>query len=323
MNRLWLRLGQAVLTYVAAATLAFVLMRLTPGDPIPQLDDQQRFTVEQAARLRALYGLDRPILVQYGTFLSGALRGDLGGSIRFGGRPVVQLLRERLPASLLLGGLVLVINFTLGTWLGAWQAVRAGSRFDRATSALSLVLYATPSFWLGTMLAWLVAVEWHLLPAAGMHDPTLAPDTALGLRVLDLGRHLLLPALTLSAVSIAAAMRMERSAMLEVLGLDFVRAARARGLDERRVLWRHAFRNALGPLLTLFGLWLPILVTGSVFVESVFGWPGLGLLAADAIGSRDYPLMMGTTLLAAGLVIAGGLVSDLLHGWLDPRVRAL
>ncbi len=251
------------------------------------------------------------------------MRGDLGGSIRYGGRPVVQLLRERLPASLLLGGLVLVINFTLGTWLGAWQAVRAGSRFDRATSALSLVLYATPSFWLGTMLAWLVAVEWHLLPAAGMHDPTLAPNAALGLRIVDLGRHLLLPALTLSAVSIAAAMRLERSSMLEVLGLDFVRAARARGLDERRVVWRHAFRNALGPLLTLFGLWLPILVTGSVFVESVFGWPGLGLLAAEAIGGRDYPLMMGTTLLAAGLVIAGGLVSDLMHGWLDPRVRAL
>jgi peptide/nickel transport system permease protein len=323
VNRLWLRLGQAVLTYVVAVTLAFVLMRLTPGDPIPQLDDQQRFTVEEAARLRALYGLDRPILVQYGTFLSGALRGDLGSSIRYRGRPVVQLLRERLPASLLLGGLVLLINFTLGTWLGAWQAVRAGSRFDRATSALSLVLYATPSFWLGTMLAWLVAVEWHLLPAAGMHDPTLAPDAALGLRVWDLCRHLLLPALTLSAVSIAAAMRLERSAMLEVLRLDFVRAARARGLDEQQVVWHHAFPNALGPLLTLFGLWLPILVTGSVFVESVFGWPGLGLLAADAIGSRDYPLMMGTTLLAAGLVIAGGLVSDLMHGWLDPRVRAL
>ena len=323
MNRLWLRLGQAVLTYVVAVTLAFVLMRLTPGDPIPQLDDQQRFTVEEAARLRALYGLDRPILVQYGTFLSGALRGDLGSSIRYRGRPVVQLLRERLPASLLLGGLVLLINFTLGTWLGAWQAVRAGSRFDRATSALSLVLYAMPSFWLGTMLAWLVAVEWHLLPAAGMHDPTLAPDAALGLRVWDLCRHLLLPALTLSAVSIAAAMRLERSAMLEVLRLDFVRAARARGLDERQVVWHHAFPNALGPLLTLFGLWLPILVTGSVFVESVFGWPGLGLLAADAIGGRDYPLMMGTTLLAAGLVIGGGLVSDLMHGWLDPRVRAL
>lgn len=323
MNRLWLRLGQAVLTYVVAVTLAFVLMRLTPGDPIPQLDDHQRFTAEQAARLRALYGLDRPILAQYVTFLSGALRGDLGGSIRYGGRPVVQLLRERLPATLLLGGLVLLINFTLGLWLGAWQAVRAGSRFDRITGAWSLVLYATPSFWLGTMLAWLVAVEWHLLPAAGMHSPTLAPEAALGLRVLDLGRHLILPALTLSAVSIAAAMRLERGSMLEVLGLDFIRAARARGLDEHQVIWRHAFRNALGPLLTLFGLWLPILVTGSVFVESVFGWPGLGLLAADAIGSRDYPLMMGTTLLAAALVIAGGLVSDLLHSWLDPRVRAL
>jgi peptide/nickel transport system permease protein len=323
VHRLGIRLGQAVLTYTVAVTLAFVLMRLTPGDPIPQLDDQQRFTAEQAARLRALYGLDRPILEQYGTFLSGAFRGDLGSSIRYGGRPVTQLLRERLPASLLLGGLVLVINFTVGTWLGAWQAIRAGSRFDLTTSALSLVLYAVPSFWLGTMLAWLFAVTWHLLPAAGMHDPSLTADAGLAARAFDLVRHLVLPALTLSAVSIASAMRLERSSMMEVLRLDFIRAARARGLSEERVIWRHAFRNALGPLLTLLGLWLPILVTGSVFVEYVFGWPGLGLLASEAISSRDYPLIMGTTLLAAALVIAGGLVSDLLHGWLDPRVRAL
>lgn len=155
MRRFWLRLGQAALTYAIAVTLAFILMRLTPGDPIPQLDDQQRFTPEQTERLRTLYGLDRPILVQYGAFLSGAFRGDLGTSIRYTGRPVTQLLRERLPASLLLGGLVLLINFTLGTWLGAWQALRAGSGFDRTSSALSLVLYAVPSFWLGTMLAWL------------------------------------------------------------------------------------------------------------------------------------------------------------------------
>jgi peptide/nickel transport system permease protein len=323
VQRLWLRLGQAVLTYAAAVTLAFILMRLTPGDPIPQLDDQQRFTVEDAARLRALYGLDRPILVQYGAFLSGALRGDLGSSIRYHGRPVVQLLRERLPASLLLGGVVLLINFTLGTWLGARQALRAGSTFDRTAGAVSLVLYATPSFWLGTMLAWLVAVQWHLLPAAGMHDPTLASDAAAWTRLIDLARHLVLPALTLSAVSIAVVMRLERSAMLEVLGADYVRAARARGLEEHRVIWRHAFRNALGVLLTLFGLWLPLLVTGSIFVEYVFSWPGLGQLAAEAIGSRDYPLMMGTTLLVAALVIAGGVLSDLAHGLFDPRVRAL
>lgn len=323
MRRFWLRLGQAALTYAIAVTLAFILMRLTPGDPIPQLDDQQRFTPEQTERLRTLYGLDRPILVQYGAFLSGAFRGDLGTSIRYTGRPVTQLLRERLPASLLLGGLVLLINFTLGTWLGAWQALRAGSGFDRTTSALSLVVYAVPSFWLGTMLAWLFAVTWHLLPAAGMHDPSLAGDAGLGARTYDLVRHLILPVLTLSAVSIASAMRLERSSMIEVLRLDFIRAARARGLSEERVIWRHAFRNALGPLLTLFGLWLPILVTGSVFVEYVFGWPGLGLLASEAIASRDYPLIMGTTLLAAALVISGGVVSDLLHGWLDPRVRAL
>jgi peptide/nickel transport system permease protein len=176
-----------------------------------------------------------------------------------------------------------------------------------------------PSFWLGLVLAWLFGIEWRLLPPAGLRDPLLEGGTLA--RSLDVLRHLVLPALTLSLVSIASTMRYQRAAMIEALGLPYILTARAKGLDERTVTWRHAWRNALFPVLTLFGLWLPILVTGSVFVESVFAWPGLGSLAAAAVSSRDYPLLVGASVLVATLVVSASLATDLAYGLLDPRVR--
>ncbi len=213
------------------------------------------------------------------------------------------------------------MNFTVGLWLGALQAVRRGSRLDRWLSGVALAGYATPSFWLGLVLAWLVGVRWRLLPAAGMQNPLLGPEAGLWARGADLLAHLALPALTLVVVSIAGTMRYQRRAMLEVLRLPYVGTARAKGLDEATVLRRHAWRNALFPVLTLFGLWLPILATGSVFVEAVFAWPGLGSLAAAAVGARDYPLLMGTAILVSALVILGALVTDVAYALLDPRVR--
>ncbi|MEO8030756.1 MAG: ABC transporter permease [Gemmatimonadota bacterium] len=323
MRRLLTRVGQALLTFAIAVTLAFLLMRLTPGSPLPALDEQNRFTPAQEERLRKLYRLDQPIQVQYWEFLQAAFDGNLGPSIRYTGQTVTGLIAARLPATLLLGFTVLLLNFTFGTWLGVWQAVREGSRLDQGLSLLSISLYAIPSFWLGLTLAWLFGLEWRLLPVGGIHDIVMSPNADLGTRTVDLVRHLILPAATLSAVSIAATMRHQRSAMIEALRLDCIRTARSKGLSERQVIFHHAWRNALGPMVTLFGLWLPILATGTVFVESVFNWPGLGLLAAEAIGNRDYPLIMGTTLLSAALVVLGGLIADLLHGMLDPRVQAL
>jgi len=323
MRHLLGRVGQAALTWTLAVTLAFFLMRLTPGNPIAALDEETRMAPEQVERLRRLYCLDCPLLTQYRSFLTGAMSGNLGGSIRYNGLPVTTLIASRLPATLLLGGTVLLINFTLGSWLGAVQAVKKGSSLDRGLSFLSLTLYAVPSFWLGLTLAWLFGIEWRLLPVAGIHDVTLSGEAGALTRSVDLLRHLILPAVTLSAVSIAATMRHQRSAMLEALRLDCVRTARAKGLPERQVLFRHAWRNSIGPMITLFGLWLPILVTGAVFVESVFGWPGLGSLASEAIGNRDYPLIMGATLLAAAMVVLGGFVADVLHDLLDPRVEAV
>jgi peptide/nickel transport system permease protein len=318
----WLiqRALQAVATFAVAIVLLFVLMRAAPGDPLFRLSADRPISQREMEVLRARYGLDQPVGRQLAAFLGGLVRGDLGVSIEQG-RPVTALLAERLPATILLGGSVLLLNFTVGLWLGVRQAVRHGRREDRWLTTLSLTGYAMPSFWLGLVLAWLVGVEWRLLPSAGMQDPLLSSDAGFLTRAVDVLRHLVLPVLTLSVVSIAATMRYQRTAMLEVLRLPYIVTARAKGLPERVVTWRHAWRNALFPVITLFGLWLPILVTGSVFVEAVFAWPGLGSLAAGAVGSRDYPLLMGASLLVAGLVVAGGFLTDVAYALLDPRVR--
>jgi peptide/nickel transport system permease protein len=318
----WLlrRALQATATFGVALALLFVLMRAAPGDPLSRLGEHRPLSHEEIRVLRARYGLDQPVGKQLVSFLKGLARGDLGVSIEHG-RPVTTLLAERLPATVLLGGSVLLLNFTVGLWLGVRQAVRRGHAEDRVLTALSLTGYAMPSFWLGLVLAWLVGVEWRLLPAAGMQDPLLHDRAGFLARMGDVLRHLVLPVLTLSVVSIAATMRHQRTAMLEVLHLPYMVTARAKGLSEREVTWRHGWRTALFPVLTLFGLWLPILVSGSVFVEAVFAWPGLGSLAAGAVGSRDYPLLMGASLLVAALVVVSGFLTDVAYGLLDPRVR--
>ena len=311
---------QAVVVLAIALTILFFLMRAAPGDPLARATENRPLSAGELASLRARYGLDQPPAAQFVAFLGGLLRGDLGVSIEYG-RPVTGLLAERLPATLLLGGSVLLLNFTVGLWLGVRQAVRRGRAEDRWLTAVSLVGYATPSFWLGLVLAWLVGIKLRLLPAAGMQDPLLSFDAGLPVRMVDVLRHLVLPVITLSIVSIAATMRYQRTAMLEILGLPFMMTARAKGLTEREVIWRHGWRNALFPVITLFGLWLPILVTGSVFVEAVFAWPGLGSLAAAAVWGRDYPVLMGASMLVAALVVAGGFITDVAYALLDPRVR--
>ena len=319
----WLlgRIAQSLLTLVMAVVVLFFLMRLTPGDPLAELSQERQVPPAAVEHLRRMYQLDQPLLTQFSSFAGGLLRGDLGPSIHYQNRPVTALLRERLPASLLLGGTVLLLNFTFGLWLGVRQAVAKDRPTDRWLTTISLAGYAMPSFWLGLLLAWAFGTTWHLLPVAGMHEPTMDESAGILTRSLDVLRHLILPAITLSAVSVASTMRHQRSAMIEIMRRDFVRTARSKGLTERSVVWRHAWRNALFPVLTLLGLWLPILAAGSVFVEYIFAWPGLGQLAEQAISGRDYPLIMGTALLVATMVVAGGLVTDLAYVALDPRVR--
>jgi peptide/nickel transport system permease protein len=317
--RRWLlrRALQSLVTLAVALVILFLLMHILPGDPLSRVGEGRPLTPEQIQALRDRYDLNRPLLQQLWSFVVGLVHGDLGVSIEYA-RPVTGLIFERLPATLLLGGTVLLLNFTVGLWLGVRQAVRKDSAEDRWLTTVSLAGYATPSFWLGLVLAWLVGVKWRLLPPAGMRNPLLEAG---GLAVaVDIARHLVLPAITLSVVSIAGTMRYQRTAMLEALRFPYILTARAKGLTERRVLW-HGWRNALFPVLTLFGLWLPILVSGSVFVEAVFAWPGLGSLAAAAVGNRDYPLLMGAAILVAGMVVLAGFLTDVAYALLDPRVR--
>jgi peptide/nickel transport system permease protein len=315
------RLAHGAAVVLIAATLAFILVHLAPGDPFSSSLDTARLDPQAVARWRAAYGLDRSVPEQYLRFLTQAATGNLGPSIS-NGRPAAEVLLAALPYTLLLMGTALVLSLTFGVGLGAWQATRRGSAADRVTGTLSLVIASLPEFWLGLVLLLLLAHWIPLFPGGGaidlaMHD-SLSP---LG-RIADRARHLVLPALTLALLGSASIARYQRAALLEVLPLDFIRTARAKGLPERLVLWRHALRNALVPTIVLAGLSLPSLLGGAVFVEQVFAWPGMGRVASAAFAARDYQVVIGATLMGAVLVVVGSIAADVLHAVADPRVRA-
>jgi len=314
------RLAHGAAVIFIAATISFLLVHLAPGDPFSSTLESVSVHPAVKQALRKEFGLDRPVGEQYVRFLGQLARGNLGRSTMRPG-PAIDVLVQALPNTLLLMGTALVLSFAGGVALGAWQASRAGTHGDRVVSATSLVLASLPELWVGSILLLLLAVRFPLLPTGGtveilMHD-TMSP---LG-RILDRARHLVLPALTLALLGIASVARYQRAALLDVLPQDFVRTARAKGVPDRVVLWRHALRNALVPTIVLAGLSLPTLLGGAVFVEQVFSWPGLGRVAAKAFGERDYQVVIGATMFGAVLVVAGGIVADLCHAAVDPRVR--
>lgn len=316
----WLaaRAAQAFVVVLLVATVSFVLIHLAPGDPFA-IDDP-RMTEATRETLRAQFALDRPLPEQYVKWIAGAARGNLGWS--FSRRvPVSTALATALPNTLLLMGTGLALAFAAGISFGAWQAARRGTRTERVLDMGALVLYAVPDFWLALMALVVFAYKIPLFPAGGAIDPISYDYMTRGGRVLDRLHHLALPALVLAAVTAAGIARYQRAALLEVLPLDFVRTARAKGLPERRVLLRHALRNALVPVVTLVGLALPALLGGAFFIERVFSWPGMGELALGAIASRDYPLVTATVVVSGALVALGSLVADLLVALVDPRVR--
>lgn len=314
------RVVLALVTTATAVALTFALVHLAPGEPFVAGAEERFVPPETVARLRERFGLDRPLGAQFVRYVANVARGDLGESFTRR-RPVAAVLGEALPNTLLLGGVALLLSFALGLGLGIAQATRSGSWADAALSTLALALASVPAFWLGLMLL-LVFGEWlHWLPVAGMTDVVAGPAPGLAHRVLDVARHLVLPALTLALVNAAAVARFHRAAMLEALGADFVRAARARGLGEARILLAHAFRAALAPAITLAGLSVPALLTGAVLVESVFGWPGMGRVAYEAIFARDYNVITGVAVVTGVLVALGNLLADLGVAAADPRVR--
>jgi peptide/nickel transport system permease protein len=316
------RLLQGVLVVLAVATLVFVLLHLAPGDPLTVLSDAPQVAPDALAQVRRDFGLDRPVGEQYLRYLLRLVQGDLGISITQH-RPVTAALAGAVPQTLLLAAAALLVDFAVGIGIGVAQGRRAGAPADRALSILTITLYSTPVFAFGLLLLGVFGETLGWFPLGGSVDPIRhAGLSGLG-RLADRLHHLVLPALTLGLVAAAYTARHQRSALLDVIRQEFVRAARARGLAERAVLLRHALRNALTPTITLAGLAFPALLSGSVLVESVFGWPGMGRLAAEAIGRRDYPIVTAAAILAAAMVVLGNLLADLAARMADPRLRSV
>jgi len=312
------RLLHAVVVLFLVATAAFFLIHMAPGDPFGFEESRTSAVVRE--RLRAQFGYDRPMLEQYARYVGNVATGNLGysHSLRV---PVSRALGLVLPRTLLLMGLALAISFVLGVRLGLYEVRHRNTRRARATNGASLLVYSLPDFWLALMLLLTFAYWIPILPAGGMVDTVLHPYMGLSDAAWDRVKHLVLPLTSLTLLVTAFIARYQRAALMEVLPLDFVRTARAKGVDEKTVIGRHAFRNALLPMITLAGLAFPALLGGAVFVEKVFSWPGMGMMVVSAIGVRDYPLVMAAVLVGAAMVTLGSLLADIAYGLADPRIR--
>lgn len=316
------RLLQAVPLLLAAASVVFLLLHLAPGDPAAAYLHPD-IPAEVARQVRRDLGLGRPLHEQYLSWLGALLRGDLGYSVSQG-QPVARAIGGALPNTLLLGGAALLISFSVGAPVGLYQGTRAGAVADRALSTVTLVAYSVPGFWVALLLLLVFSSgpvrELVPLPLTGTtavgHDLL-----GLGARIADRLRHLVLPAAALAVAPTAAVVRHARSAALEARDSDHVRAARGRGLSEWAVAWRHVVQNALLPLTSLLGLYVPRFLGGAVVLEFIFSWSGMGRLLYRGVLARDYPLVLAATLLFAVLVVAGNLLADLLYAAADPRVR--
>jgi peptide/nickel transport system permease protein len=304
------RLGQAAITLVIVSVVTFVLIALSPGGFV--IESSAGMSAEDLARIRSNLGLDLPLHVQYLRWATGLARGDLGPSL-INGQPVLSLIGERLPNTAQLAALALLITIVVGVPLGLVCAVRAYSWVDNLISGLSFIGIATPIFWLGMLLILLFSVQLKWLPSSGL-------TSVGGGDLVDRLKHFVMPALVLAASSTPQILRFTRSSLLEVLSQDYLRTARAKGLREWSVLWGHALRNALIPVITLLGLQLPRLVGGAVVTETVFGWPGIGSLAVTSAFRGDYPVILGITIVVSVAVLASSLLVDLLYVVVNPRI---
>jgi len=297
------RLWQSALTLVGVSVLVFLILRVVPGDPAKMLlpEGAPESAIEE---LNRQLGLREPLYVQYALFLESVFRGDFGQSFQYRA-PALRVVLERLAATVQLALAAMGITVAVGVTLGIVAAVRRGTGYDYASTVLAVLGQSLPNFWLGIMLILLFGVALRWLPTSGFEG----------------WRHLILPAVTLAAFPMALVARLTRSSMLEILGRDFIRTGRAKGLTERAVILRHALRNAAVPLLTVLGLQIGTLLGGAVITESVFAWPGMGKLVVDAIFFRDFPVVQTVLILSATLFVVINLLVDLLYTVIDPRIR--
>jgi peptide/nickel transport system permease protein len=308
------RVLQAIPLLIGVSVIGFGLMHLAPGGPLAVYTLNPTITAQDIERIKIIFGLDQPVHVQYFKWAAGMFTGNWGYTF-FGGRPVLGVIVERLPATMLLMGSALSIAILLGMTVGMIGAVRRYSVWDYLATTGALVALSFPTFWFGLMAIFVFAVDLRWLPSGGMYE--LGEEG----NVVDLLRHLILPTLVLALVITATYSRYARSSFLEVLHQDYMRTARAKGLRLRERLFRHAFPNAVKPLIALLGTDLPVLFSGALVTESIFGWPGMGRLFVDALTMKEYPILMGMIMFTAFFVILGNLLADIAIALIDPRVR--
>ncbi len=299
-------------------TITFFIIRIAPGDPAslyenPQIDPHARELIRHA------YGLDQPLYIQYVKWLSSLIRGNFGYSL-VQNKPVLEILSEAIPNTLILMGAGLLLNFIIGIAAGIFSARKRYSKVDDAITVFGLTFYSLPIFWFALMLVLLFSYLVPIFPPSHMHS-VRADSLGIFGRFLDLLKHLVLPALCLGLTSAATTARFTRAGLVEILDEDFIRTARAKGASENAIISKHSFRNVLLPVITLFGLYFPFLISGSLIIEVIFSWPGMGRVTYNAILGRDYPLVIAATFAASIMVIIGNLIADLLYAIADPRVR--
>jgi peptide/nickel transport system permease protein len=300
--------------------ITFVVIHLSPGGPADMLTGlSPKVSAEAKAHLHSLYGLDRPIHVQYWLWLSRIVRFDFGESFKDGRSVIIKIL-ERLPATLLLNILSLLLIFFIALPIGIISAVRQDSSFDKGMTVFVFLGFSVPTFWLALLLMLLFGVVLGWLPISGIHSVNF-PYLSFWGRLWDIIKHLILPVFISAFGGLAYLSRYSRASLLEVLRQDYIRTARAKGVPENKVIYKHALRNALIPIVTLLGLSLPGLIGGGFIFETIFAWPGMGRLGYQAIMSRDYPVIMGVGVIAALLTLLGNLLADITYAFVDPRIR--
>ncbi|MDO9080240.1 MAG: ABC transporter permease [Desulfuromonadales bacterium] len=321
LNYLARRFLMMIPLLIGITLISFVVIHLAPGEPTDmQTQLNPEVSTELRNRLRDQYGLDKPLVVQYGEWLGRFIRLDFGNSFSQDRRPVLDKIVERLPITISINLLSIVAILAAAIPIGIYSATHRGSLFDRLTTILVFIGFAAPSFWLALLLMDFFGVRLGLLPIAGLKSLDYDSLSLFG-KILDLGRHLVLPVFISTFGGLAGFSRYMRSNMLEVIRQDYILTARAKGLSEQSVIYRHALRNALLPVITILGLSVPGLIGGSVIFETIFAIPGMGKLFYDGVMMRDYPLIMGILVMGAILTLVGNLLADLCYAFADPRIR--
>lgn len=311
------RLLQSLPILFGITLLTFMIMQLAPGNPMQTMINP-KISATEMQRAQSNLGFDKPMIVQYWNWLKEILQGNLGYTIKTG-QPVGKLILERLPATLLLTGSAFVLSFVIGVPLGVYSATHRYKTPDYILTVISFIGISIPSFFFGLGMIFIFALKLGWFPTSGM--------STIGSRLTGMAlfwdqlKHLTMPALVLALPTIAVVMRFTRSSLHEVLESDFIRTAEAKGLQRRTIIFKHALRNALIPVITIFGLSIPFLFGGAYITESIFNWPGMGSLGISAITGREYPIIMALNLFTSTLVLCGNLIADILYAWADPRIR--